>query len=46
LGGHSFSAAQLVFYIRETFHRELPLGALFAAPTLSAMARAIDSKTN
>jgi acyl carrier protein len=46
LGGHSFSAAQLVFYIRETFQRELPLGALFAAPTLSAMARAIDSKTN
>jgi natural product biosynthesis luciferase-like monooxygenase protein len=46
LGGHSFSAAQLVFYIRETFQRELALGALFAAPTLSAMARAIDSKTN
>jgi natural product biosynthesis luciferase-like monooxygenase protein len=42
LGGHSFSAVQLAFHIRASFGRELPLGALFAAPTLSGMARALE----
>jgi natural product biosynthesis luciferase-like monooxygenase protein len=43
LGGHSFSAAQLAFHIRTTFSRELPLGSLFATPTLSALAHKIES---
>jgi natural product biosynthesis luciferase-like monooxygenase protein len=43
MGGHSFSAAQLAFHIRATFGRELPLGSLFASPTLSALAHKIES---
>jgi len=38
LGGHSLLAARLINRIEQVFHRQLPLAALFASPTIEQLA--------
>lgn len=43
MGGDSLRAVQLVFQIREVFQIDLPMVALFDAPTISQLAEAVNS---
>ncbi|MGW7557786.1 condensation domain-containing protein, partial [Streptomyces rimosus] len=45
LGGHSLMATRLISRIRTALNVELPIGALFEAPTVAALAQRIDSAT-
>jgi len=43
LGGHSILAIRAIIALREKFDLELPLRAIFDAPTVASMARLLDS---
>jgi amino acid adenylation domain-containing protein len=45
LGGHSLLATRVVTRLRDTFGIDLPVGALFGAPTIAALAREIERRS-
>lgn len=46
IGGHSLAATELISLIRQEFGCDLPLKALFDAPTIEGLAALIDTATN
>jgi acyl carrier protein len=44
LGGHSLSAVQITYKIRQTFHIDFPLRTLLEAPVLRAQAQQLQEK--
>ncbi|MGZ3459985.1 MAG: amino acid adenylation domain-containing protein, partial [Archangium sp.] len=42
LGGHSLTATQAIVRIRDVFHIEMPVGRLFDAPTVAALAEHVE----
>jgi amino acid adenylation domain-containing protein/thioester reductase-like protein len=42
LGGHSLQAVQMISRVREAIHVELPLPALFEAPTVAQLAQVVE----
>ena len=43
LGGHSLSAAHIIARVHSTFHKELPLRAIFDAPTIRSFLATIEN---
>jgi acyl carrier protein len=41
-GGHSLAAAQITARLRDAFHVDLPVGAVFECPTVAELARAVE----
>ncbi|WP_051727402.1 non-ribosomal peptide synthetase [Nocardia brasiliensis] len=46
LGGHSLLAAQLILRLKETFGEDIPLGSLFARPTVAGVVALLAGQTS
>jgi amino acid adenylation domain-containing protein/thioester reductase-like protein len=46
LGGHSLLAARLVFRLREVLDADVPVGLVFAYPSVAELAEALDAEQN